>query len=327
MCSALATRLRRALSLIFSHVPALAPEFVPSPLLATLLVLECLFLLAGGVILFRRRRSALARFLGLAPAGIATAPYRASEIFLAAACAFGGALVGQTLAMLIGGKWFPKPEGVELGLFDVIAGAGLQLGVLAGLAHAWFWHLRPSRRAAAARRYEIDAAPALATPEPAPAPPPVSLGVALREGASTFVTLLPVVGLSSYLWNALLHLLGIEAAPQDLVTLFADTGDHLALTIIIVLAVLVAPVAEELVFRIGLFRWLRTRAPRTVVLFAPALVFALLHGNLAVFVPLVILAVCLALAYERVGHPLVPIVAHALFNLNTLVLLLAGLPT
>ena len=38
-------------------------------------------------------------------------------------------------------------------------------------------------------------------------------------------------------------------------------------------------------------------------------------------------AICLALAYERVGHPLVPIVAHALFNLNTLILLLAGLPT
>ena len=147
----------------------------------------------------------------------------------------------------------------------------------------------------------------------------------MREGALAFVTALPVVAAVGLVWKYLLDLLGVDARPQDLVTLFASTGDHLALGFIIVLAVVVAPITEELVFRIGLFRWLRTRTLRTVALLVPAMAFAALHGNIAAFLPLVALAVHLALAYERVGHPLVPIVAHALFNLNTLVLLLAGL--
>ena len=57
-----------------------------------------------------------------------------------------------------------------------------------------------------------------------------------------------------------------------------------------------------------------------------AAIFAVIHGNLAVLMPLVVLAVVLALGYEHYGHPAVPILAHALFNLNTIALLLAGFP-
>jgi uncharacterized protein len=38
----------------------------------------------------------------------------------------------------------------------------------------------------------------------------------------------------------------------------------------------------------------------------------------------VVLGVAFALAYERTGRILVPIIGHALFNLNTILLLLAG---
>ena len=120
--------------------------------------------------------------------------------------------------------------------------------------------------------------------------------------------------------------MGANAPPQDLISLFDRSGDGLSLSIMIALAVLVAPLTEELLFRVGLFRWLRTRAPRSVALFVPAIAFAMVHGNLAVLVPLVVLAVVLALGYEHYGHPAVPILAHALFNLNTIALLLAGFP-
>jgi membrane protease YdiL (CAAX protease family) len=148
----------------------------------------------------------------------------------------------------------------------------------------------------------------------------------LREGFLAFTALLPVVWLVNVGWQAALARLEIPAPPQDLVLLFARSGDTASLAIMVVLAVVIAPVTEELVFRVGLFRWLRTRPLRGVALFVPAAGFAALHGYLAVFLPIVVLAVCLALAYERSGHPLVPITAHALFNLNTVVLLLAGFP-
>jgi uncharacterized protein len=40
--------------------------------------------------------------------------------------------------------------------------------------------------------------------------------------------------------------------------------------------------------------------------------------------PLLALAVIFSLAYERTGHIGTPIVAHALFNLNTVALILSG---
>ena len=47
--------------------------------------------------------------------------------------------------------------------------------------------------------------------------------------------------------------------------------------------------------------------------------------NIAVaFVPLAVFGVLLALAYEQSGRLVVPVVAHALFNLHTLALVLSG---
>ena len=45
------------------------------------------------------------------------------------------------------------------------------------------------------------------------------------------------------------------------------------------------------------------------------------------FIPLVTLAVVFALAYERTGNIGTTIVAHALFNLNAALLVLAGVDT
>jgi membrane protease YdiL (CAAX protease family) len=54
--------------------------------------------------------------------------------------------------------------------------------------------------------------------------------------------------------------------------------------------------------------------------------FGLLHGNWAGFLPLAILGMGLAIAYEATGSIRVSIIAHGLFNLNTILVLLSGLP-
>jgi hypothetical protein len=112
--------------------------------------------------------------------------------------------------------------------------------------------------------------------------------------------------------------------------MFAHADSPWLLTILIVLAVIIAPLTEELVFRAGLFRYFRTRMPRSVALVAPSVFFATLHVNwatlqgLASLAPLVVLAIAFSIAYERTGQIGTAIVAHALFNLNTVVMIFCG---
>jgi hypothetical protein len=51
-----------------------------------------------------------------------------------------------------------------------------------------------------------------------------------------------------------------------------------------------------------------------------------LHANLASFVPLALLGIGLALVYEKTGSLVAPVVLHALFNLNTTLIVFSGLP-
>lgn len=144
-------------------------------------------------------------------------------------------------------------------------------------------------------------------------------------GLATFLIVLPTITACSLLWQELLSILEIPAEPQDLIALFAGAKSPLLLSLMIFLATVVAPVTEELVFRAGLFRYARSRLPRWIALTLPACLFAALHANLASFAPLMLLGIIFSVAYERTGSIAVPMIAHGLFNLNTVVLILAGI--
>jgi membrane protease YdiL (CAAX protease family) len=154
--------------------------------------------------------------------------------------------------------------------------------------------------------------------------PAVPTAALVPAAGATFLILLPLITATSLGWQFVLARLGLEAVPQDLVGMFLSVDSPLLLAAMILLATVVAPVSEELVFRAGLFRYLRGRVPRWAALVLPAMLFAALHANLASFVPLTVLGMLFALAYERTGRIAVPIVAHGLFNLNTIMLLFAG---
>lgn len=146
----------------------------------------------------------------------------------------------------------------------------------------------------------------------------------LRAGLGTFLMLLPIVFGVGLVWHALMEQLGIPPEKQELVALFQNQSSPTALAVMFFMAIVVAPVTEELVFRAGLYRFLRTRIPHWAALLIPALLFAALHSSLSSLPQLVALAVVFSLAYERTGNIGVPIFAHCLFNLNTLLLLLSG---
>ncbi len=151
-----------------------------------------------------------------------------------------------------------------------------------------------------------------------------------KSGVATFLVALPIVTVVNLGWVWLLTKLGVPVENQDLVRLFRETHAPALLALLTFLAVIVAPLAEELLFRATLFRYLRTRIARPLALLLPGTIFAALHVNwqtldgLASFAPLVTLAVIFSLAYERSGRIGTSVIAHALFNANTLLLLLAG---
>lgn len=142
-----------------------------------------------------------------------------------------------------------------------------------------------------------------------------------------FLLTMPCVLLVNLVWNLLLTGLKtvglpIDDQPQEVVTLIAEVHSILPLIGFFILAVILAPLAEELVFRGAIYGFLKRRFSRWLALILSATAFALLHANLASFLPLLFLGIVLALVYEASGNIRVPILLHALFNAHQLFILI-----
>ena len=132
-------------------------------------------------------------------------------------------------------------------------------------------------------------------------------------------------------------LLGFEPPPQDLVKLFTNPAVAWQVKAkYAAIAVILAPVLEELVFRAGLFRlciWCGRRFgdgfrsaryggfPVAAALVSGA-VFAAVHLHAATFLPLWFLGVAFAWLYWKSGTVFSSMLCHFLFNLVNLVLCL-----
>lgn len=147
----------------------------------------------------------------------------------------------------------------------------------------------------------------------------------VRVGLVTFLVTLPVVAVVAHGWGLLLTTVGLPVARQDLVNGFLRMESPALRIALALSAVVLAPFAEEWLFRGVLFRHARGRLPRWAALVLPAALWASFHG-LTAFAPLLALGIVLSLAYERTGNLAVPVLAHALFNLNTLYVLLLDPP-
>jgi membrane protease YdiL (CAAX protease family) len=152
---------------------------------------------------------------------------------------------------------------------------------------------------------------------------PATLGVMVFIIAATFATL----AAASWVSKAM----GIEppdVAHDTLIVLMeASPGVRLG---IIAVAVLLAPVVEEIVFR-GMFQTalLQSRVfhNRWPILLIGSALFALVHVEVAYQAKpgLFVLAMGLGYVYERTGSLWAPITIHAVFNATNIALVLAGL--
>lgn len=122
-------------------------------------------------------------------------------------------------------------------------------------------------------------------------------------------------------YGAVMVLLHVKApADTDPTRLFGTSAA--GLVCLALLAVAVAPVAEELLFRGVIYPGLRDRYGRFSATVVSAGVFALFHAEPYVFLPIMVLGVALALLAEKTRSVWPGIVAHALFNGTAMALLL-----
>jgi membrane protease YdiL (CAAX protease family) len=110
------------------------------------------------------------------------------------------------------------------------------------------------------------------------------------------------------------NLFGGGSSRQEIVDLFNTSRTIRQRVMIIVLAVVVAPISEEFIFRFFIYGVLRRYSGIAVGLVLNAMLFAAAHNHLPSAAPLFVLGACFTLAYEWSGSILVSMAMHALFN-------------
>ena len=140
----------------------------------------------------------------------------------------------------------------------------------------------------------------------------VSVGIILLLAAA------PLIGVAEVITQSLL---GGGSSKQEIVDLFNSSRTIQQRVMIIVMAVVVAPISEEFIFRFFIYGVLRRYFGIAIGLFFNALLFAAAHTHLPSAAPLFVLGACFTLAYEWSGSILVSMAMHSLFNSTQLVFL------
>jgi len=139
----------------------------------------------------------------------------------------------------------------------------------------------------------------------------------------TYLVLLIPLGLLSLASFEVLSYFGIEDDPQEAVQLFLDAetlGDRFLLMIY---AVVFAPVTEELFFRGFLYPILKGWTGRNLAILISAVLFGLSHVHAMSFLPLCFFGAILGLVYDQTGKLGNAMVLHALFNFVTCTVILS----
>ncbi len=117
------------------------------------------------------------------------------------------------------------------------------------------------------------------------------------------------------------RVLGGPSSKQNIVEMFNDSQTLKQRVLIIILAVAIAPMVEEFIFRFFIYGVVKRYVGRFAGLLANSVLFAAVHAHIPSAGPLFVLGMCFTLAFEWSGSILVPMAMHALFNSLTLVAL------
>jgi membrane protease YdiL (CAAX protease family) len=144
---------------------------------------------------------------------------------------------------------------------------------------------------------------------------------ALLTAVVVTLLILPAVWLLQYLSVLALTRLGWPPEEQVAVALISGARSWWMRIYLGVFAVVLAPVAEEFIFRGVLYPFVKQLGSPRCAWFGISALFALIHLDAGTLVPLFVLALALTWLYEKTDNLLAPITAHSLFNVANLILL------
>ncbi len=133
---------------------------------------------------------------------------------------------------------------------------------------------------------------------------------------------IPFLMLATAVWHLLLEqVFGMEIELQEAMQFIAQ-GSLWIRVLFILMAVVAAPLFEELVFRGLLFPYLVKHTGLAGGILLVSMLFALMHLHTASLVPIFLLSAALCIAYWRTGSLWVSIGMHAIFNATSILALI-----
>ena len=144
---------------------------------------------------------------------------------------------------------------------------------------------------------------------------------ALRLALLSFVVILPAVWLLQLGSVTVFTWLGYPPDDQLPIQMLKNAKSWWTRGYLALFAVVLAPVAEEFIFRGVLYPFIKQLGWPRLALFGVSLLFAAIHLDKATFLPLFVLALALTWLYEKTDTLFAPILVHALFNTANLLML------
>ena len=152
------------------------------------------------------------------------------------------------------------------------------------------------------------------------------LGRALLLSLIVGAASLPIILSLGNLCAKIMRMIKMDPVAQESVQTL-QSSESLGIKLLIgFLAVVVAPLAEEVIFRGIIYPTIKQHGYPRFALWGTSFLFAAVHGNLMIFIPLTFLAVVLTLLYETTDNILAPVLTHSLFNLANFFLLVVVQP-
>ena len=137
---------------------------------------------------------------------------------------------------------------------------------------------------------------------------------AAGSGLLIYLAALPPLFVTMFAYERLLSWVGVKISTQPIAGMFVTTNSTAALILLVLFALVIAPVFEEIVFRGFAYPALKARFGAGNALLIVSVFFALMHAHLPSAGPLFVLSLALGFAYEYTGSIVTPITLHAVFN-------------
>lgn len=133
-------------------------------------------------------------------------------------------------------------------------------------------------------------------------------------GVGFYLAAFPILVFSNALYELWLSSTDVQITEQQITFLFTESHTWVARIVLLGVALVIAPVAEETFFRGLGIPLIAKKWGIGPAVFLTSVVFAALHFHVPSFLPLFVISTGFSLAYIYSGSLLVPIVMHAVFN-------------